>query len=69
MKIPAGVHEGQAVRIQGEGEPGENGGPSGDLHCYISIKQHSIFTRHNNDIVCQVPISFAQAALAVRWSA
>ncbi len=63
VKIPAGVHEGQAVRIAGEGEPGETGGQSGDLHCYISVKPHPIFTRHNNDLVCQVPISFSQAAL------
>ena len=63
VKIPAGVHEGQAVRIAGEGEPGENGAPPGDLHCYIAIKPHPIFTRHHNDIVCQVPVSFTQAAL------
>jgi molecular chaperone DnaJ len=63
VKIPAGVHEGQAVRIAGEGEAGENGAPSGDLHCYISVKPHPIFTRHHNDIVCQVPVSFTQAAL------
>lgn len=63
IKIPPGVHEGQAVRITGEGEPGDNGGPSGDLHCYIAVKPHEFFSRHNNDIVCQVPISFTQAAL------
>ena len=63
VKIPAGVHEGQAVRIAGEGEAGENGAPSGDLHCYISVKPHPIFTRHHNDIVCQVPVSFTLAAL------
>lgn len=64
VKIPAGIHEGQAVRIAGEGEAGEGpGAPPGDLHCYVAIKPHPIFTRHNNDIVCQVPISFAQAAL------
>lgn len=63
VKIPAGVHEGQAVRITGEGEPGENGAPPGDLHCYIAVKQHAFFSRHNNDLVCQIPISFAQAAL------
>jgi molecular chaperone DnaJ len=63
VKIPAGVHEGQAVRIAGEGEAGENGGPAGDLHCYIAIKPHPMFTRHNNDLVCQVPISFTDAAL------
>jgi len=63
VKIPAGVHEGQAVRIAGEGEAGENGAPPGDLHCYISVKPHPIFSRHHNDIVCQIPISFTQAAL------
>lgn len=63
VKIPAGVHEGQAVRIVGEGEPGGQGAPSGDLHCYITIRPHPIFSRHNNDLVCQVPISFTQAAL------
>src|SRR5262245_10661734 len=63
VKIPAGVHEGQAVRVAGQGEPGDPGSPPGDLHCYIAIKPHPIFSRHNNDLVCQIPISFAQAAL------
>jgi len=63
VKIPPGVHEGQAVRIQGQGEAGEGGAPPGDLHCYITVKPHEIFTRHNNDLVCQIPVSFTQAAL------
>ncbi len=63
VKIPAGVHEGQAVRIAGEGEAGEQGGPTGDLHCYISVKPHPLFGRQGNDLVCQIPISFAHAAL------
>jgi molecular chaperone DnaJ len=66
VKIPAGVHEGQAVRIVGEGEAGENGARPGDLHCYITVKAHPIFTRHNNDLVCQIPISFTQAALGAQ---
>jgi len=66
VKIPAGVHEGQAVRVVGEGEPGEEGAPPGDLHCYIAIKPHPLFSRHNNDLVCQVPISFTQAALGAK---
>jgi molecular chaperone DnaJ len=66
VKIPAGVHEGQAVRIVGEGEAGESGAKPGDLHCYITIKPHPVFTRHNNDLVCQVPISFTQAALGAQ---
>jgi molecular chaperone DnaJ len=63
VKIPAGVHDGQAVRVTGEGEPGDAGAPSGDLHVYITVKEHPIFSRHNNDLVCQVPISFTEAAL------
>jgi molecular chaperone DnaJ len=66
VKIPAGVHEGQAVRVTGEGEAGEAGGPAGDLHCYIAIRPHPIFSRHNNDLVCQIPISFTQAALGAK---
>ncbi len=63
VKIPAGVQEGQAVRIAGEGESGEPGAPAGDLHCYIVVKPHSVFQRHGNDVICQIPISFTQAAL------
>ena len=63
VKIPPGVHEGQAVRLAGEGEVGEPGAPPGDLHCYIVVRPHPMFSRHNNDLVCQVPISFTQAAL------
>jgi molecular chaperone DnaJ len=63
VKIPPGVQEGQAVRIAGEGEAGDAGGPPGDLHCYIVVKPHPVFTRHNSDLVCQVPISFTVAAL------
>ena len=63
VRIPAGVHEGQAVRIAGEGEPGDNGAPPGDLHCYIAVRAHPMFSRHNNDLVCQLPVSFTHAAL------
>ncbi len=63
VKIPAGVHDGQAVRVTGEGEAGENGAAPGDLHVYIAVKEHPVFTRHHNDLVCQVPITFAEAAL------
>jgi molecular chaperone DnaJ len=66
VKIPAGVHEGQAVRIVGEGEAGDSGGPSGDLHVYISVKAHPFFSRHNNDLVCQMPVTFTQAALGAK---
>ncbi|MCY2953009.1 MAG: molecular chaperone DnaJ [Planctomycetota bacterium] len=63
IQIPPGVHEGQAVRVAGEGEPGSGGGGNGDLHCCIAVKEHPLFSRHNNDLVCQVPVSFTQAAL------
>jgi molecular chaperone DnaJ len=66
VKIPAGVHEGQAVRVVGEGEAGEAGTPPGDLHCYITLKPHPLFTRHGNDLVCQIPVPFTLAALGGR---
>ena len=63
VKIPAGVHEGQGVRVAGEGEPGRNGGPHGDLYCYVRVRAHPFLMRDGNDLVCTVPISFTQAAL------
>ena len=63
VRIQPGMHEGEALRIPGEGEAGESGAPPGDLLCYIAVKPHPIFSRHHNDIVCQIPISFTQAAL------
>ena len=63
VKIPPGAHDGQAVRVIGEGEAGELGGSPGDLHVYIAVKEHPVFSRHDNDLVCQVPIGFAEAAL------
>ena len=63
VKIPAGVDEGQRVRLAGEGEGGLNGGPPGDLYIYITVKPHELFRRRGNDIYCEIPISFVQAAL------
>jgi len=63
VKIPPGAHDSQAVRVIGEGEPGEPGGSPGDLHVYIAVQEHPVFSRHENDLVCQVPIGFAEAAL------
>ncbi|MFQ6036237.1 MAG: molecular chaperone DnaJ [Sedimentisphaerales bacterium] len=63
IKIPAGVHEGQGIRVAGEGEPGRSGGPYGDLYCYVRIKPHEFLQRDGNDIIAVVPISFTQAAL------
>jgi molecular chaperone DnaJ len=66
VRIPAGIQEGQAVRVAGEGEPSENGGARGDLHVYVRLRQHPFFERHGQDLVCRVPISFTQAALGAK---
>ncbi|MBN1125130.1 MAG: molecular chaperone DnaJ [Sedimentisphaerales bacterium] len=63
VKIPPGVHEGQGIRVAGEGEPGRNNGPRGDLYCYVRVKAHPFLMRDGNNLVCTVPISFTQAAL------
>ncbi len=63
VKIPAGVDDGQVVRAKGEGNVGANGGPNGDLMVEISIKKHKIFQRDGMNVICELPISFTQAAL------
>ena len=63
VKIPAGVDEGDRIRLSGEGEHGINGGPSGDLYVQIHLKAHAVFQREQNDLHCEMPISFTTAAL------
>ncbi len=63
VKIPAGVDNGDRIRLAGEGEAGESGGPSGDLYVQIKVRPHAIFTREENNLHCEVPISFANAVL------
>jgi molecular chaperone DnaJ len=63
VKVPAGVDEGARLRLAGEGEEGVNGGPTGDLYVILHVAAHEFFERHGNDLHCQVPISFPQAAL------
>jgi len=63
VKIPAGVDDGEQLRISGEGEPGIRGGPPGDLYIVIRVKPHEFFEREGDDIYCEVPLTFAQAAL------
>lgn len=63
VKIPAGIDEGDRVRLTGEGEAGAHGAPAGDLYVQVSLKQHAIFTREGNHLHCQVPISFVVATL------
>ena len=66
VKIPAGVDAGQSVRVRAEGSVGVNGGPNGDLLVEVYIKRHPIFTRDDRDVLCEVPISFTQAALGAK---
>jgi len=63
VKVPAGVDNGDRIRLAGEGEAGESGGPAGDLYVQISVQEHSIFTREESHLFCEVPISFGTAAL------
>lgn len=63
VKIPVGIDNGDRIRLGGEGEAGVNGGPPGDLYVVIHIKPHAVFTRDQNDLHCEMPISFTVAAL------
>lgn len=63
VKIPSGIDDGMRIRSSGNGEPGMNGGPPGDLYVEIRIKQHPMFQREGDDLHCEIPISFAKAAL------
>ncbi|MBS4176283.1 molecular chaperone DnaJ [Lederbergia citrea] len=63
VKIPKGVDDGQQMRVSGQGEPGVNGGPPGDLYVVFHVRSHEFFERDGDDIYCEMPITFAQAAL------
>ena len=63
IKVPAGIDHGQAFRVSGQGNAGTNGGPAGDVMAEVYIKPHDVFRRNGTEVYCQVPISFAQAAL------
>ena len=63
VKVPAGVDDGDRIRLSGEGEAGRNGGPPGDLYVEIRTNPHKIFTREGADLACEVPLSFATATL------
>ncbi len=63
VKVPAGVDTGDRIRLAGEGEAGQNGGPPGDLYVQIRVKEHPIFERRDNNLYCEVPIPFVTAAL------
>ena len=63
INVPAGIDDGQTIIIRGKGNVGQNGGPSGDLHVRIAVRPHPLFERRGNDILCDLPLTFVQAAL------
>ena len=63
VKVPPGVDEGDMIRLAGEGEAGENGGPAGDLFVQVRLKPHPIFKRDHDDLYCEMPVSFTTAVL------
>lgn len=63
VKIPAGIDQGQRLKLRGEGEAGSAGGPAGDLYVQIAIKPHKIFERQETELICELPITFSDAAL------
>ncbi len=63
VKVPAGVDNGTRIRLSGEGHAGQRGGPPGDLYLYVRVRPHPVFVRDGADVLCEVPISFVQAAL------
>jgi molecular chaperone DnaJ len=65
LRIPPGVDTGTRLRVQGEGEPGPNGGPTGDLYVVLEVAEHPFFERRGADLYCTIPISIAQATLGV----
>ena len=66
VNIPGGVDNGTRVRLSGMGEPGERGGPPGDLYVTVIVREHPLFQREDNEVFCEVPISFTQAALGAK---
>ena len=63
ITVPAGIDDEQVLNVGGRGNAGSNGGPNGDLHVYISVRPHTIFQRRGNDVWCEMPVTFTQAAL------
>lgn len=66
VNIPPGSYEGLRIRLRGKGEPSPNGGPPGDLYILVRVQEHPLFEREGDDVICELPISFTQAALGCR---
>ena len=69
VTVPAGIADGNRLRVSAEGQPGTNGGPNGDLYIFFGVKEHPIFERRENDLHCRIPINVAQAVLGARIQA
>jgi len=65
VEIPAGIEDGSRIRLRGEGEPGEMGGPLGDLYVYVAVRPHELFRREGNDVLLSLELNIAEAALGV----
>jgi molecular chaperone DnaJ len=63
IRIPAGIEDGTRMRLGGEGEPGDPGAPRGDLYCTVRVKAHEFFTRHHDDLLMEMPVTYSQAVL------
>jgi molecular chaperone DnaJ len=63
VRIPAGVADGQRIRVKGKGEPGANGGPAGDLYVVVHVRPHRLFGRSGRNLTLKVPVTFAEASL------
>lgn len=63
INIPAGIDNDQILNVSGKGDAGTNGGPAGDLHVYVTVRPHALFERRGNDVWCELPLTFTQAAL------
>ena len=66
LNIPAGIDSGMRLRVEGEGDAGDSGGPAGDIYVSINIKKHKYFEREHGDLICQADISFARAAIGAK---
>ena len=69
VKVPAGIDDGMSLILRGQGESGENGGPSGDLYVVVAVEADEVFSRSGDDVVCKLPITFVQAALGAKIDA
>ena len=66
IPIPPGVDTHTRLRVSGEGDPSRNGGPRGDCYCYVVVPEHPLFHRDGRNLLCQVPITYTQAALGAK---